>query len=311
MCLVYLRVCFMYSMSKKYLLIVCAILISCIGFFVYAFDIPVYDAWVTDTANILSQDEEVFLESALTRLEEMHRAEIAILTTNDLQGYDIAEYAYTVATERWIGKEVDNGVLVVVAPEDREWRIEVWYGLEWDIPDITAYHVWRDTLVPAFREQKYAEWLKAMIAQLSGYVAGTYTDEDIVQQWNTQEWTESFVMWLVVLSFLAFFVSWGVRQRLDDEKRFSKSKKQQMALWGSLANMLPGFLILWPWALVYSIPLYLIWVFVLTNPHVHIGNGMHGFWSSGWWWSWGSSFGGWFSGFGGGSFGGWGASGGR
>jgi uncharacterized protein len=65
----------------------------------------------------------------------------------------------------------------LIAPNEREWRIEVGLGLEGDVPDITAFQLGRQDLVPAFRDEQYYQGVSTLVTHLSGVVAGTYTPE--------------------------------------------------------------------------------------------------------------------------------------
>lgn len=266
----------------------------------YSFDIPAYDERVTDQADILTDTQEASLELQLQAIEVDHQAEIAVLTLDSLQWYEIAEVWTIVAHERWIGKAaVDNGLLLLIAPQERQWRIDVWYGLEWDIPDITAHNVGRDYLVPAFQQESYYTWLTQAIEQLSGLVSGTYSASDVA---STEP---DFWWWLVGISFLAFFLSMFTRAYLDGRKQVTDTTKQYTASWGSIINTLLGIGMVGTWWFFYLIPVALIRWWMIHAPAVKISPN-NGRWRSSGWYGWGS-FGWGFSGFWWGSFGGWGA----
>lgn len=287
-----------------------SILIVWISFFgiCYAFKIPVNNGRVTDQADIFSDTEEWQLETQLQALEEKHKAEIAILTVSNLAGNDITQAAYEVATAWGVWKEdADNGLLILIAPNERERRIEVGYGLEWDIPDILAYRLGRQDLVPAFVEEKYFQWVTTLVDHLSWAVAWTYQIQDI-----TNEWTlfENFLTGMFMLLFIWFIVGLIVRSSIDASwKKISISRKKNIFQSASFLNMIPGFLIVWTWWLLYLIPLYFLRKWVITSDSIKTLWWNSGGWSSGGWYSWGS-FWGWFSGFWWGSFGGGGSSGG-
>ncbi len=104
-----------------------------------AFTVPSHDARVTDLADIFSESEEAELETKLQNIETVYQAEIAVVTLPSLEGGAIEEVTIQIAEEWGVGKEqIDNGILVTIAPTERAWRIEVGYGLEGALPDITA-----------------------------------------------------------------------------------------------------------------------------------------------------------------------------
>jgi len=153
---------------KSLLIILCVT----VPFVTVAFSTPPHDARVTDLANIFSDSEEATLEAQLQAIETAHQAEIAVVTLVSLEDNTIEELTVQIAQEWGIGKEqADNGVLIAIAPAERAWRIEVGYGLEGVLPDITAGRLGRNVLVPAFQAGNYYGGVSALIEALSGVVA--------------------------------------------------------------------------------------------------------------------------------------------
>ena len=100
---------------------------------------------VGDFAGVLTPTARAELESLLTTLEKDTTAEVVVATTASLGGMSVEEYGNRVFNEWRIGKAaLDNGVLVLVAPTERQMRIEVGYGLEGVIPDALAGAIIRD-----------------------------------------------------------------------------------------------------------------------------------------------------------------------
>ena len=94
-------------------------------------EFPNLSGRVVDTANILTQQERSTLSSILQQHEEKTTNQIVVVTLSSLNNYDIADYGYQLARYWGIGtKEKNNGVLLIVAPKERQLRIEVGYGLE-------------------------------------------------------------------------------------------------------------------------------------------------------------------------------------
>jgi uncharacterized protein len=111
---------------------------------------------VSDFAGVLTPDARADLESLLTTLEKDTTAEVVVATTASLDGMTVEEYGNRVFNEWQIGKAtLDNGVLVLVAPTERQMRIEVGYGLEGVIPDGLAGAIIRDAFLPEFRDGNY------------------------------------------------------------------------------------------------------------------------------------------------------------
>ncbi|NMM47615.1 TPM domain-containing protein [Marinigracilibium pacificum] len=107
---------------------------------------------VNDYANILSETEENDLSQLVRSLEDSIGSQIIILTTNSLEGKTIERYSLEFANNWGIGrKDYDDGILITIAPSDRQVRIEVGYGLELIIGDEIAKSIIDNTMLPEFR----------------------------------------------------------------------------------------------------------------------------------------------------------------
>lgn len=112
---------------------------------------------ISDFANILDEATRSGLDQLIERTEAHTTAEIAVVTVPSLQGLTVEDYAERLFRRWGIGQEkVDNGVLVLVAPNEREVRIEVGYGLEGVLPDGLAGEIIRTNVIPHFRDTDYA-----------------------------------------------------------------------------------------------------------------------------------------------------------
>lgn len=113
---------------------------------------------VNDLADVLSPDEEAMLERKLVAYDDSTSNQVAILTIRTLDGYPIEEYALRIFREWQIGnRSTNNGILILAVIDDRQVRIEVGYGLEGAIPDITANQIIRNDIAPSFRSENYYE----------------------------------------------------------------------------------------------------------------------------------------------------------
>ena len=126
-----------------------------------ALDVPKLSARVNDHANLLSANEVAALESKLASYEQATGHQFALLTVPTLDGDPIEDFSIR-AVESWKlgGKGRDDGLLMVVVPNDRKVRIEVGYGLEGEITDAFSAQVIRDVIAPAFRAQRYSEGIQ-------------------------------------------------------------------------------------------------------------------------------------------------------
>jgi uncharacterized protein len=115
-------------------------------------DIPYLTGRVTDNAQILSPETRRSLTDSLKAHESRTGNQIAILTVPTLNGGGIEEFAVDVFKEWKLGqKGKDNGILIIVVPNDRRMRIEVGYGLEGTITDLMAGRIIQHVMTPKFK----------------------------------------------------------------------------------------------------------------------------------------------------------------
>ncbi|MFN6934326.1 MAG: TPM domain-containing protein [Tsuneonella sp.] len=107
---------------------------------------------VVDAANVIPADVEAALDAKLTAFETRTQRQFVVATVSSLEGYDIADYGYRLGREWGIGDETRNdGVILLVAPDDRKVRIEVGYGLEPYLTDGYSTLIVQNTILPAFK----------------------------------------------------------------------------------------------------------------------------------------------------------------
>jgi uncharacterized protein len=134
---------------------------------------------VTDLTGTLGSDWVVSMQQRLLALQQRKGSQVAILMVPGT-GEDSIEQFATRVFEQWrLGRQgVDDGVLVLVAKNDRTMRIEVGYGLEGAIPDVVAGRIIRETMVPAFRTGDFAGGIEGAVNVLERLIDGeTLPDE--------------------------------------------------------------------------------------------------------------------------------------
>ena len=154
-----------------------------------AADVPYLTGRVVDNAEILSPSTRSKLAADLKAHEDRTTNQIAVLTVKSLEGNSVEDFAVTVFEAWKLGqKGKDNGVLVVVAPNDRRMRIEVGYGLEGTLTDAAAARIIRDRMTPRFKANDYdggvAQGVAAIVGTLEGSAvpAGASSDNVAKQQ---------------------------------------------------------------------------------------------------------------------------------
>ncbi len=135
--------------------------------------VPPLDARVTDLTGTLTPDQRSALESKLAAFESERGTQIAILIIATTQPETIEQYGYRVASTWKIGrKEVGDGVLVLVARQDRSLRIEVAKALEGAVPDLAAHRIIDQAITPAFKMGDFAGGLNLGVDQLMARIKG-------------------------------------------------------------------------------------------------------------------------------------------
>lgn len=135
--------------------------------------IPALTARVMDQTSTLTPVQAQALERKLAALEQSTGSQVVVLIVPTTAPEDIAAYGWRVADQWKIGrKDVGDGVLLLVAKQDRTVRIEVAKTLEGAIPDLAASQIIQGSLVPAFRQGDYAGGLNAAVDQLAARIRG-------------------------------------------------------------------------------------------------------------------------------------------
>nr|WP_315049547.1 TPM domain-containing protein [uncultured Brevundimonas sp.] len=126
---------------------------------------------IVDQARLLSPAKEAEIDAKLAALEADTSDQLVVVTLNSLDGFEIEDYGYRLGRHWGIGRgQKDNGVLLIVAPNERKARIEVGYGLEPILTDAFSSRVIQTLMLPAFRtggyERGITEGVDALIAQM-------------------------------------------------------------------------------------------------------------------------------------------------
>ena len=130
---------------------------------------------VTDQAGVLSPEQLQALENKLAAIDDSSSNQIAVVILSTLEGNPIEEYATKLFRSWGIGnKKTNNGILLLVAIQDKKIRIEVGYGLEGAIPDITANSIIDNDIKPAFREGAYYEGIDKATDDIAKAAVGEY-----------------------------------------------------------------------------------------------------------------------------------------
>lgn len=162
--------------------------------------LPPLNDWVTDTTGTLNRAQQQAMSQELQALQLEKGAQLFVLVVPTTGNDSVENYARRVFDAWKVGrKKVDDGVLLLVAKDDRRLRIEVGYGLEGAITDLQAGRIIREQITPYFAQGDYAAGIAAGVASLSGLIRG----ESLPPVTQSTDDDESPAIVLIPLAFFA------------------------------------------------------------------------------------------------------------
>jgi uncharacterized protein len=263
--------------------------------------VPAYTAHVIDQTGTLQPDERASLEQKLADFEKTKGSQIAVLIVPTTEPETVEQYALRVAEQWKLGrKKIDDGALLVVAKNDRALRIEVGYGLEGALTDVTCARIIREVIVPLFKSGSFYAGIDAGVDRMIKVVEGEPLPQPDDRPYQNESSWQSMLPIVLVISIII-----GPLLRALFGRVF-----------GSVATGgIAGFLV-WLMSTILGVAIgagVLSFLFTLLFSSSGMGGGTgwssRGRYSNINWGGGGWSGGGGFGGGGGGSFGGGGASG--
>ena len=130
---------------------------------------------VNDLTKTLTPAQVEALEKKLVAYDDSTSNQIAVVIVPSLKGYSISEYSLTIGRAWGVGgKQFNNGIVLLVAMEERKARIEIGYGLEGTLADITAKSIIENSITPNFKEGNYYRGLDLGTDKIIEAIAGEY-----------------------------------------------------------------------------------------------------------------------------------------
>lgn len=170
-----------------------------------ALEVPPLKGRVNDYAGLLSPGSAALLEGLLKTHEDSTTNQVALLTISSLEGEDLEGFSMRVVEQWKLGRaKKDNGVLLLVARDDREVRIEVGGGLEGMLPDITCGRIIRNEIVPRFREGDYEGGILRGAGAILAAIGGVYPAEAPAGEGESAASGWGDMWWLVVVGLVVF-----------------------------------------------------------------------------------------------------------
>ncbi len=200
-----------------------ASLLLCCATLAGAQTFPPLSGRVVDAANLLSPEQETQLTQLSDEIEKASSRQFVVATVPDLQGYPIEDYGYKLGRAWAIGqKDANNGIILLIAPNERKVRIEVGYGLEPIMTDALSSQIINDTILPAFRNKDMPGGIMAGAAAIGEQMKLPLEAAEARAQQLTSQRASSggsrssggngaaiAIFWIVILFFVVFPMIFG------------------------------------------------------------------------------------------------------
>lgn len=187
---------------------------------------------VNDFTGTLTADQQQALEKKLVAFYDSTSNEIAVVLISSLEGSDIADYALKLGRGWGIGgAKYNNGVVLLIAKEDRKINISTGYGLEGALPDIRAKRIIEDEIKPNFRGQDYYRGIDAGTNAIIKSIQGEYKEKP-----RKTSKVSAWKAW-VILAAIIFMVSLFGRGGGGGGSQFSRRGRHRS--WGGAPIFFP------------------------------------------------------------------------
>jgi len=212
---------------------------------------PELTGQIVDGANLLSAEAKAKLLAELQALEAKSTDQVAIVTVPSLQGYPIEEYGIGLARKWQIGQQgKDNGVLLIVAPNERKVRIEVGRRLEPVMTDTMSKIIIQNAMLPKFRRGDYAGVIADGVRDIKDVLLG---DAEAVKErakgGRTPKDDPTAIVHLALFFLIVALIVWQMRRAMEAQRRWEASltpeqrrqlERQRMRRGGGNVIIIPG-----------------------------------------------------------------------
>ncbi len=187
---------------------------------------------VNDFAGILTADQKAALEHKLVAFDDSTSTQIAVVIIDNLDGYDVADYAVQLGRAWGIGgKEFSNGVLLLISVKDRKLNIATGYGVEGALPDITSKHIIDEEIVPNFKGNDYYRGIDKGTDAIIKAVKGEY---QVARKKSVKGGSKIPFIIIAIVLFILFSSRGGGGKGGQFMSRRGSRGIAEAILWGSL-----------------------------------------------------------------------------
>jgi uncharacterized protein len=187
---------------------------------------PALTGRIVDEAGLLTPEDEAELTATLQSLEGTSSDQLAIVTLNSLQGFPIEDFGYKLGRHWGIGQAgKDNGVLLIVAPNERKVRIEVGKRLEPLLTDAMSRIIIENAILPGFRRGDFAGGIRAGVRDIKDVLLG---DAEAVKQRarGMHEAPETDWVALAIIAIWIAIVLYSIYQQQQQARQLPQSARR-------------------------------------------------------------------------------------
>lgn len=200
---------------------------------------------IVDLSGLITAEDKQAIEAELKALEEKSTDQIAVVTVPSLQGYPIEDYAYQLGRKWGIGqKGKNNGIVLVVAPNERKVRIEVGRGLEPLMTDVMSSIILNNAIMPAFRRGDFSGGIRAGVRDIKDVLLGDA--EEVKARARGKRAAPKtdlatiifFIIWFAIIAFIIYA---HIRQaRLGPQTLDRQGRRRRNRFGNDQIIILPG-----------------------------------------------------------------------
>lgn len=182
------------------------VLLAIFSVHVLAAELPALTGRVVDGANVIESGTREAMTRQLEEFEKKSSDQVVVVTVPDLDGEDIESYSNRLYRHWALGqKQENNGVLLVVAPNDRKVRIEVGYGLEGTLTDLLSKLIIENSIIPGFRSGDYSGGISRGVGDIIQVLSGDTAELEARAKRNIKE-PNTEIDWFMVI----FITVWAI-----------------------------------------------------------------------------------------------------
>ncbi|QQS31185.1 MAG: TPM domain-containing protein [Sphingobacteriales bacterium] len=167
---------------------------------------------VNDLANVLPDDQEAALEKKLVAYDDSTSTQIAVVTVQSLGGDAPYNFAQEILSKWGVGQAgKNNGVVILVAPNERQTFITTGYGLESELTDARCKRIIETEMIPSFRNGNYYEGIDKATTAIIGILSGLFVPDDSAENKNADIWIAVAIF--LIYMFIMIMISYINRNR--------------------------------------------------------------------------------------------------